>query len=98
MRIKVIIGTSLRAKVAELKSGRGLIELAPGGTLSDLFRQLNLEPVEVRSVLINRRPVRADQTLREGDRVGIFPADCGGINEITFYYHQPLREAGPGHP
>ena len=98
MRIKVIAGTSLRPLVEGLKDGRIELDLREGTTLSGLFERLNLAPELVRSVLINRSPVKTDVVLKEGDRVGLFPADCNAINEISFYFHQPLREAGPGHP
>ena len=98
MRIRLIIGTSLRPRVAGLKDGRTRLELPAGTRLSGLLGRIGLETGEVRSALINHRPVRTDQVLEEGDRVGLFPADCGAINEISIYFHQPLRKAGPGHP
>ena len=98
MRIKVIVGTSLRPLVEGLKDGRASIELKAGTRLSGLLDHLGLTPELVRSVLVNRSPVRSDVVLQESDRVGLFPADCNAINEISIYYHQPLRKAGPGNP
>ena len=98
MIIKVRIGGPLRSEVKGLENGLIKLDLEEGATLSRLLDRLGLKPERVRAAMVNHRPVRSDQILREGDRVGLFPAECGAINEISIYFHQPLRDSGPGNP
>lgn len=52
--------------------------VAPGTTVSDLVRQLEIPPEEAKLFFINNRRVEMDTVINDGDRVGIFPPVGGG--------------------
>lgn len=52
--------------------------VAPGATVLELVRQLNIPLKEAKLVFINNRRVELDTVIQDGDRVGIFPPVGGG--------------------
>lgn len=56
----------------------GLFELAPGLTVAGLLAALGLAPDEVKVAFVNGLHAGLDQELKDGDRVGLFPAVGGG--------------------
>lgn len=49
-----------------------------GRTVAELIAQLHIDPAEVKVVFVNGVHAGLDKPLRDGDRVGIFPAVGGG--------------------
>jgi molybdopterin converting factor small subunit len=47
-------------------------------TLGDLLDQLQIPATEPKILLVNGLHVGRDYTLRDGDRVGVFPPIAGG--------------------
>ncbi len=54
------------------------VPFSAGLTVRDLVEQEGLEPREVHIVMINGVHGTMDSELREGDRLGLFPAVGGG--------------------
>ena len=56
----------------------GKLEYRPNITVKDLLKELNIDKREVKVVFVNGVHASLDAPLRDGDRVGIFPAIGGG--------------------
>ncbi len=56
----------------------GKLEYRPNITVKDLLRELNIDERDVKVVFVNGVYSTFDTPLRDGDRVGIFPAIGGG--------------------
>lgn len=54
------------------------LTLPPRSTVRDVIRILGLPDQEVRIMFINAEQADRESTLRDGDRVGFFPAVVGG--------------------
>jgi sulfur carrier protein ThiS len=52
--------------------------LAPGETVASLVARLGIPPDELKLVFVNGNHVELTALLRDGDRVGLFPAVGGG--------------------
>lgn len=50
----------------------------PGLTVAGLIDRLGIPPQEIKLVFVNGTHVEVDAVLRDGDRVGLFPAVGGG--------------------
>ncbi len=53
-------------------------EYQEGTMVSDVIKELDLPEDQLGAVLINARHVEADQELKEGDSLSIFPLVGGG--------------------
>lgn len=54
------------------------LEVPEGVTVEELLRQLRVPLDTVKVVFVNGIHAAGSQTLREGDRVGVFPPVAGG--------------------
>ena len=52
--------------------------IAPGETVASLVARLGIPPDELKLVFVNGDHVELATVLRDGDRVGLFPAVGGG--------------------
>jgi len=52
--------------------------VAPGTTVADLVRDLNIPPQDAKLIFINSIRRELDTPLQDGDRLGIFPPVGGG--------------------
>ncbi|MBW2108052.1 MAG: MoaD/ThiS family protein [Deltaproteobacteria bacterium] len=52
--------------------------ITPGLTIADLLKELNVPLAEVKLVFVNGVKQDMNMPLKDGDRVGIFPAVGGG--------------------
>lgn len=93
MRVTIKAGAGLRKRIQGLVNGLLDVDLKPGDGVLDLLGKLGLEPKDARAILINGRSIREDEALSEGDRVGLFPAECGAINEIALMFSHRLPGA-----
>lgn len=48
------------------------------GTVADLLQELNIPAEEVKIVFVNSKSAIPDTSIKDGDRVGLFPAVGGG--------------------
>lgn len=79
MRIEL----KLYAQMASLKPkdvGRGpwALEVTEGTTVKNLLEELKVPRESVKLVFVNGVQASDDDILKEGDRVGVFPAVAGG--------------------
>jgi len=54
------------------------VELPDGSTIQDLFEKFNIPVDAVKVMFRNGLHARADEILKDGDRVGAFPPVAGG--------------------
>jgi len=52
--------------------------VAPGETPASLVARLGIPPAELKLVFVNGEHAGLDAELKDGDRVGLFPAVGGG--------------------
>ncbi|GBC59500.1 molybdopterin synthase sulfur carrier subunit [Desulfonema ishimotonii] len=52
--------------------------IAPGTTVRELARNLNIPEKDAKLLFINNRKATLDSEIQDGDRVGIFPPVGGG--------------------
>lgn len=79
MRILVKLSTTLRDYVPgyDPESGLGL-DIPEGESVAGVAHRLNMPLEEIKIIMINGRQYGADHTLRDGDRLALFPAVGGG--------------------
>lgn len=56
----------------------GAFPVAGGETVADLVARLGIPLDDLKLVFVNGEHVALDATLKDGDRVGLFPAVGGG--------------------
>ena len=79
MPLLVKLSTTLRQCVPEYDPHAGLnLEARPGETVAELFGRINIPAENVKVIMVNGVQARADTTLEDGDRVGLFPPVGGG--------------------
>lgn len=54
------------------------VSLTEGATLEDLYRKLGIDESEIKKAFIRHKSRTPDYTLKDGDRVGVFPPVGGG--------------------
>jgi sulfur carrier protein ThiS len=80
MRIELNLYASLARylpREAEALPGR-TCEVEEGTTIIDLLQRLQVPMDRVKMIFLNGLHARGDETLQEGDRVGVFPPVAGG--------------------
>lgn len=79
MRILVKLSTTLRDCVPGYDAEAGLsLDMPEGTSVRELARHIQVPSEEIKIVMINGRQSEASDTLRDGDRVALFPAVGGG--------------------
>jgi sulfur carrier protein ThiS len=79
MNIELRLYASLAAFMPEKTAGNPLaMEVREGTTIRDLLQQLKVPREKIKLVFLNGVHTNGDEILKEGDRVGIFPAVGGG--------------------
>ena len=80
MKIELHLYASLRGYMPE--TGRGnageLPGVREGTTIKELLTQLGVPIDAVKIIFLNGVQASGDETLQEGDRVGVFPPVAGG--------------------
>jgi len=56
----------------------GKLEFFSGMTVRDLLRKLNIDEKDVKVVFVNGSYALLETKLKDGDRIGLFPAVGGG--------------------
>jgi molybdopterin converting factor small subunit len=54
------------------------MDVQNGATIADIFNLLNVPEDSVKLIFLNGIRATSDQALKEGDRLGVFPALGGG--------------------
>jgi molybdopterin converting factor small subunit len=79
MKIELRLYASLAAFMPEQTGGKSLtMEVSEGTTIQNLLEQLKVPQEKIKLVFLNGVHANGDEILKEGDRVGIFPAVAGG--------------------
>lgn len=79
MKIELRLYASLAAFMPEQTGGNTLtMEVSNGTTIRDLLQQLKVPKKQVKVIFLNGVHASDGDILKEGDRVGIFPAVAGG--------------------
>ena len=79
MKIELRLYASLAAFMPEQTGGKTLtMEVSDGTTIRDLLQQLKVPRKEIKVIFLNGIHADDGDILKEGDRVGIFPAVAGG--------------------
>jgi sulfur carrier protein ThiS len=58
--------------------GQGHLELAEGTTIKALLENLKVPFDTVKLIFVNGVHAKGDEVLKDGDRLGVFPAVAGG--------------------
>jgi molybdopterin synthase sulfur carrier subunit len=79
MMIELRLYASLAAFMPEkMAHNPWTMEVREGATIKSLLQQLKVPQKDIKVVFLNGIHARDDDVLKEGDRVGIFPAVAGG--------------------
>lgn len=79
MKIELRLYASLAAFMPEQTGGKSLtMEVSDGTTIRDLLQQLKVPKKQIKVIFLNGIHADDGDILKEGDRVGIFPAVAGG--------------------
>ena len=79
MKIELRLYASLAAFMPEQTGGKSLtMEVSDGTTIRDLLQQLKVPKKQIKVIFLNGIHAGDGDILKEGDRVGIFPAVAGG--------------------
>jgi sulfur carrier protein ThiS len=80
MKVTTRLSTTLRDLVPGYQAETGLeIEIVGSATAKDLAESLGLPLSEIKIVMLNGQRANLEDRLRDGDRVGFFPAVGGGL-------------------
>ena len=79
MKIEVRLYASLAVFLPEKTGGNSLtMEVNDGSTIRDLLQQMNVPKKQIKVIFLNGIHAKEGDILKDGDRVGIFPAVAGG--------------------
>lgn len=80
MKIELNLYASLKAHSPQANQGKaeGPTEVPEGATIRELLAQLGVPVDAVKIIFLNGVHAKGDETLKEGDRVGVFPPVAGG--------------------
>ena len=79
MKIKVKLFATLRPYLGDVPSGKAVeMDISEGSTMGTLVELLKLPPDEVKICFVNGCIVELEESLKEGDEIGIFPPIGGG--------------------
>lgn len=79
IRVEVRLYATLRKYASTARPGEPLsLELPAGATLGDLLSRLGIPQEELKTAFVNNLRQEEDYTLRDGDRIALFPPVAGG--------------------
>jgi sulfur carrier protein ThiS len=90
VRITIMLGGSLRRKVAGHDRGEMSLDLASGARVSDALAALGLGGDVVRVLMLNGLPIQEDRELVEGDRLALFPRELAYNMYVATNFFNPL--------
>jgi len=96
MKVKIKIGGPLRERLKGFKDGEMDLELDQGARVSEVFPLLSLKVEDVRVIMLNRRPLARDMTLKDGDRLALFPPELAFNCYVAInFFNNLIRETRP---
>jgi molybdopterin converting factor small subunit len=78
MQIELRLYATLRQAAPEAPTGVLTVDVPAGATVADLFARFNIDPADVRMIMINGIAAEPGRVLQGGDRLGLFPPLGGG--------------------
>ena len=78
MKIEFRLYAFLSRYMPESWKDASTVEVREGMTVKELLESIKVPLDAVKVVFVNGVHARGDETLREGDRVGVFPPVAGG--------------------
>lgn len=79
MKIELKLYASLASHMPENTKGNPwAMEVSEGTTIRNLLKELKVPQEKIKLVFLNGVHADGDEVVKEGDRVGIFPAVAGG--------------------
>ena len=78
MKIELKLYASLASHIPEKTGNPYSMEVSEETTIKNLLGVLKLPREEIKLIFVNGVHAHDDHILKEGDRVGIFPAVAGG--------------------
>lgn len=72
------------------KMGLMTLEMPEGSRVSDVFAELDLIGDVVRVLMVNGRPIKDNQLLKDGDRLGLFPRELAFNVCTAISFFNPL--------
>lgn len=90
MQITVKLGGPLRQRLPGHQAGELTMELPEGACVFDALKALDLMGDVVRVLMLNGRPIRYDQELRDGDRLGLWPRELAFNMYVATNFFTPL--------
>ncbi len=86
MEIVVKLGAGLRRRIAGHERGELRLTLPAACSAFQALARMGLDLQQVRTIMVNGRPLKQDRPLKPGDRLALFPAECGAIPEIPIFF------------
>lgn len=78
MVVEVRLYATLRRYTAANPNGVVSIEATEGSSVLELVKQLGIDPSEIHLTMVNGIGCDLEQTVKSGDRIGLFPPVGGG--------------------
>lgn len=78
MVLEIRLYATLRRFATSGSGGVLTIDVPAGTTVAQVFEFLEIDPIDVKLVMVNGLASDSDRLLAEGDRVGLFPPVGGG--------------------
>ena len=95
MEITVNLGGPLRKKIEGHIHGILKVEMPEGARITEVLTKLGLGPDDIRVIMKNGRPIQSDETLLNGDRLGLFPRQLAFNTMTAISFFNPLARKDP---
>lgn len=93
MTITVKLGGALRQRVSGHQAGEVRLSLAEGARVSEALASLGLKLEDVRVMMVDGRPIKDDQALKENDRLALFGPELAFNNYVAINFFNNLLKA-----
>lgn len=78
MIVEIRLFATLRNYFPEIPGGVLTLEAAETATVGDIVAKLKIAPEEIKIIMVNGIHAEPEQSLKNGDRIGLFPPVGGG--------------------
>lgn len=78
MPLEVRLYATLRQAAPASPDGVVSLDVPDGATVAQILSLIKIDPADVRMIMVNGVAAELDQTLKYGDRLGLFPPLGGG--------------------
>ncbi|HWR43846.1 MoaD/ThiS family protein [Sporomusa sp.] len=78
MALEIRLFATLRNYFPDHPGGVLSVEATEAATIDQVIAKLNINPDEIKIIMVNGVQAQPGQALKDGDRVGLFPPVGGG--------------------